>query len=160
MAISVGSQAPEFTLRTKTADGLADVKLSDNYGKRNTVLLFFPGTFTAPCTDEFCGLAAGQFLQTDAGTVVYGISVDGPLSQEAWAKQNGITTTLLSDFGKTVIEDYGYVLEDFLGTNGKAAARAAVVIDKEGVIRYAQQTPTPKDMPDFEAVKAVLAEIG
>lgn len=157
MPISVGSQAPDFTLKTKTAEGFVDVTLSSNFGKKNTLILFFPGAFTGICTDEMCGIASGQFLKTDDNTQVYGISVDGPLSQEAWAKANGITTTLLSDFGKKVIHDYGVVLPDFLGTNGEAAARAAFVVDKEGTIRYAEQTATPRDMPNWDAIRECLA---
>ena len=42
MAIAVGTKAPDFTLKSKQASGLVDVKLSDNFGKKNTVLLFFP----------------------------------------------------------------------------------------------------------------------
>ena len=38
MPIAVGSKAPDFTLKTKTADGPKDVKLSDNFGKTQTVL--------------------------------------------------------------------------------------------------------------------------
>ena len=50
MPIAVGSKAPDFTLKTKTADGPKDVKLSDNFGKSQTVLLFFPAAFTGVCT--------------------------------------------------------------------------------------------------------------
>ena len=42
MPLPVGTKAPDFTLKTKTADGLKDVKLSDNFGQKPTVLLFFP----------------------------------------------------------------------------------------------------------------------
>ena len=48
------------------------------------------------------------------------------------------------------------LLPDLAGF-GSVAARAAFVIDKEGVIRYAEQTPTPHDLPNFEAIKTVLA---
>jgi peroxiredoxin len=50
------------------------------------------------------------------------------------------------------------LLNDLAGL-GRAAARAAFVIDKSGVIQYAEQTPTPKDLPNFDAVKAKLAEL-
>ena len=58
MPIAVGSSAPDFTLKSKTADGLVDVKLSDNFGSKPTVVLFFPLAFTGVCTQEFCDVSA------------------------------------------------------------------------------------------------------
>ena len=54
MALSIGTKAPDFNLKSKAASGLIDVKLSDNFGKKNTVLLFFPAAFTGVCTAELC----------------------------------------------------------------------------------------------------------
>ena len=59
MAIAVGTKAPDFTLKSKQASGLVDVKLSDNFGKKNTVLLFFPAAFTSVCTKELCEITTG-----------------------------------------------------------------------------------------------------
>ncbi|MSU26771.1 MAG: redoxin domain-containing protein, partial [Pedosphaera sp.] len=50
MPISVGTKAPDFTLKSKTASGVSDVKLSANFGQKSTVLLFFPLAFTGVCT--------------------------------------------------------------------------------------------------------------
>src|SRR5512147_839176 len=156
MPIAVGSKAPDFTLKSKTADGLKDVKLSANFGQKQTVLLFFPLAFTGVCTQEMCDVTAGLGQYGDLDAEVYGISVDSPFAQEAWAKQNGIKITLLSDLNKTVIKAYGVVFPNLSGI-GDTAARAAFVIGKDGVIKYAEQTPTPKDLPNFAAVKAALA---
>ena len=59
MPIKVGSKAPDFTLKSKTPTGLADIKLSENFHKKNTVLLFFPAAFTGVCTQELCAISAG-----------------------------------------------------------------------------------------------------
>ena len=59
MSIPTGSKAPDFTLKSKQASGLVDVKLSNNFGRKNTVLLFFPLAFTSVCTKEMCDLTAG-----------------------------------------------------------------------------------------------------
>ncbi len=158
MALPTGSKAPEFTLKTKTADGLADVKLSDNFGKKSTVLLFFPAAFTGVCTEEMCSISGGLSAYTDVNADVIGISVDTPFAQEAWAKQEEITFRLASDLNKEVTKAYDVLLEDLAGI-GSAAKRAAFVIDQEGVIQYSEQTPTPKDLPDFAAVKAALAQL-
>ena len=157
MPLAVGSKAPDFTLKTKTADGLKDVKLSDYTGKQ-VVLLFFPLAYTGVCTQEMCDQTAGLGDYEKLGATVLAISVDSPFSQEAWAKANHIKVTLLSDLNKTVTKAYD-VLFPMLAGVGDTAARAAFVIDKDGVIQYSEQTPTPKDLPNFEAIKAVLAKL-
>ena len=158
MPLKVGTSAPDFTLKTKTASGLEDVKLSDNFGKKNTVLLFFPLAFTGVCTAEMCDVSGGIAAYESLDATVYGISIDSPFAHEAWAKQEKITLKLLSDLNKTVTKAYDVVFPGIAGI-GDSAARAAFVIDKNGTIVYAEQTPSPKDLPNFEAVKAALAKL-
>jgi len=158
MAIAVGTKAPDFTLKSKTAEGVKEVKLSDNFGKKNTVVLFFPLAFTGTCTQEMCDVTAGLSAYGDLNADVIGISVDSPFSQEAWAQKEKISITLASDLNKATAKAYGVLLDDLLGF-GSTAARAAFVIDKDGVVQYSEQTPTPKDLPNFEAVKAKLKEL-
>jgi peroxiredoxin len=157
MPITIGSKAPDFTLKTKTADGLKDVKLSDNFGKKQTVLLFFPLAYTGVCTAEMCDISHGLSGYASLGADVIAISVDSPFTQEAWAKANKITVTLASDLNKTVTKAYD-VLFPMLAGVGDTSARAAFVIGTDGVVKYAEQTPTPKDLPDFNAVKAALSK--
>jgi peroxiredoxin len=158
MPIAVGSKAPDFTLKSKQASGLVDVKLSDNLGKKNTVLLFFPAAFTSVCTQELCDITAGLSAYSGLNANVIGISVDTPFSQEAWAQKEKIGITLASDLNKTTVKAYGVIFPMLAGI-GDTAARAAFVIDKNGVVQYSEQTPTPKDLPNFEAVKAALAKL-
>ena len=158
MPIPVGSKAPDFTLKSKNATGLADVTLSANFGKKNTVLLFFPLAFTSVCTKELCDLTAGLSSYATLGAEVIGLSVDSPFAQEAWAKQEKIGITLASDLNKTTIKAYGVEFPGLAGI-GDTAARAAFVIDKNGIVQYSEQTATPKDLPNFEAVKAALAKL-
>ena len=158
MPLKVGSKAPDFTLKTKTSTGLADVKLSNNLGKKNTVLLFFPLAFTGVCTAEMCDVTAGLSAFSGLNAEVIGISVDSPFAQEAWAQKEKIGITLVSDLNKTVTKEYD-VLFPALAEVGDTAARAAFVIDKHGVIQYSEQTPTPKDLPNFNAVKETLARL-
>jgi peroxiredoxin len=157
MPIAVGAKAPTFTLKTKTADGPKDVNLADNFGKAQTVLLFFPAAFTGVCTQEMCDQTSGLGEYEKLGATVYGISVDTPFAQEAWAKANNIKVTLLSDLNKTVTKAYGVVYPNLAGMY-ETAARAAFVIGKDGVVKYAEQTPTLKDLPNFAAIKAALAK--
>lgn len=156
MPIATGSKAPDFTLKTKTAEGLKDVRLSDNFGKRQTLVLFFPLAFTGTCTQEMCDVSAGLGDYASLNAQVYAISVDSPFAQEAWAKQSKIGVTLLSDLDKKVAAAYGVIFPGLAGI-GDTSARAAFVIGADGVVKYAEQTATPKDLPDFSAIKAAIA---
>ena len=158
MAIPTGSKAPEFSLKSKKGDTISDVRLGSYLGKSNVVLLFFPFAFTSVCTSEMCDITAGLAGYEALDAKVIGISIDSPFAQEAWAKKENIGITLASDLDKSVAFDYGTLIEN-LGGFGSASARAAFVIDTAGVIRYAEQTPTPKDLPDFKAITAMLAEL-
>ena len=158
MALQIGSKAPDFTLKSKNASGLADIKLSANYGSKNTVLLFFPLAFTGVCTQEMCEISAGFCAYQGLNAAVYGISVDSPFAQEAWAQKEKISIPLLSDLNKKTAEAYGVLLPDLIGL-GSVSARAAFVVDKNGVVQYAEVTPTVKDLPNFAAIKAALAKL-
>jgi len=158
MALSTGSKAPDFTLKSKQASGLVDIKLSDNFGKKNTVLLFFPAAFTSVCTKEMCDISAGLNGYAGLNADVVGISIDTPFAQEAWAQKEKISIKLASDLNKEVIKKYDVVFPMLVGI-GDTAARAAFVIDKNGVIQYSEQTPTPKDLPNFDKVKETLGRL-
>ncbi len=142
MPIPVGSKAPDFTLKSKQASGLVDVKLSNNFGKKNTVLLFFPAAFTGVCTTEMCQLSGNMNAYSGLNADVIAVSVDTPFAQEAWAQKEKITLTLASDLNKETIKKYDVVFPMLAGV-GDTAARAAFVIDKNGVVQYSEQTPTP-----------------
>ncbi|HYG22660.1 MAG TPA: redoxin domain-containing protein [Verrucomicrobiae bacterium] len=158
MAISVGSKAPDFSLKSKQSTGVVDVKLSNNAGKKNTVVLFFPLAFTSVCTKEMCDITAGLNSYSGLNADVIAISVDSPFAQEAWAQKEKIGITLASDLNKTTAKAYGVLLDDLLGF-GSTAARAAFVIDKDGVVQYSEQTPTPKDLPNFQAIQETLGKL-
>lgn len=160
MALQAGEKAPDFTLVTKTADGPQLVTLSEQIGKSNIVLLFVPMAFTGVCTTELCDISNGIGEYESLDAKVYGISGDNPFAQEEWAKKSGITVPLLSDYEHQVAKAYGVAYEQFLPEAnlimGGVAKRSAFVIDREGVIRYAEAQDHPKDLPDFNAVKATL----
>ena len=158
MAISVGSKAPDFSLKSKQASGLVDVKLGNNFGKKYTVLLFFPLAFTSVCTQEMCDITSGLNTYAGLNADVVGISVDSPFAQEAWAQKEKIGITLASDLNKKTAEAYGTLLPDLLGL-GAVSARAAFVVDKNGVVQYSEQTPSPKELPNFKAIKETLAKL-
>ena len=164
MAIEVGSKAPNFTLKSINASGekddfgLSDVSLGSNAGQKNTVILFFPLAFTGVCTQELCDVTSGLSAYGDLNADVIAISVDSPFAQAQWAEKENISITLASDLNKKTAADYGVLLDDLLGL-GSVSARAAFVVDKEGTVQYAEQTETPKDLPNFDAIKEALSKL-
>ena len=155
MALATGSKAPDFTLKTKNAEGLQDVTLSDNFGKKKTVLLFFPLAFTSVCMQEMCDVSAGIAAYNDLNATVYGISIDSPFAQEQMAKVDKLQFPLLSDFNKEVSEAYDVLYADLLGFKG-VSKRSSFVIDETGVILYSESSEDPHDLPNFDAIKAAL----
>src|SRR4051794_31452471 len=137
MPIAVGTVAPDFLLKTKTPTGLKDIKLSYNFGKKQTVLLFFPLAFTSVCTQEMCDVTAMFSEYESIEAEVIGISVDSPFAQEAWANANRIKITLVSDLNKEITKAYG-VLFPMLAGVGDTSARAAFVIGKDGIVKYSE----------------------
>ena len=150
MPIPVGSPAPDFTLKSKSPADV-EIKLSNNFGKKNTVLLFFPLAFTGVCTTEMCDVTAGLGAYAGLGADVIAVSVDSPFAQEAWAQKEKIGIKLASDLNKEATKAYG-VLFPMLAGVGDTSARAAFVIDKGGVVQYSEQTPSPKELPDRKSV--------
>ncbi len=130
MALPVGSKAPDFTLKSKTADGLKDVKLSDNFGKKNTLVLFFPLAFTGVCTPEMCDISGGLNSYSDLNADVIGVSVDSPFAQEAWATKEKIGVTLASDLNKTTATNYDVLLDDLVGLGASPRGRRSSSIKK------------------------------
>ncbi|PWU17106.1 MAG: peroxiredoxin [Verrucomicrobia bacterium] len=155
MPIAVGTKAPDFALKSSK---MTDVKLSNNFGKKNTVLLFFPAAFTGVCTKEMCDITAGLNAYSGLNADVIAVSVDTPFAQDAWAQKEKIGITLASDLNKDTIKKYDVVFPMLAGV-GDTAARAAFVIDKNGIVQYSEQTPTPKDLPNFDKVKETLAKL-
>jgi peroxiredoxin len=163
MSLAVGTKAPDFALSTKTADGPKQIKLSDNLGKKNTLLLFFPMAFTGTCTTEMCEVSGGLSAYSGMNAAVYGISGDNPFAQEAWAQKEKITVPLLSDYEHKVAKAYDVIYDSFLPQLNLGMAgvpkRSAFVIDKNGVIQYVESNDDAKQLPNFDKIKAKLAEL-
>ena len=157
MAINVGDQAPDFTLKRKVGD-LEDVSLADYKGEKNVVLLFVPLAYSGPCTEELCSVSGGLSDYEGRDAEVLAISVDSPFAQEAWAKDSDINVPLISDFNKEVCQAYGCMHEELLGFKG-VAKRSAFVIDKDGVVRFVSVSDDASVLPDFEAIKSCLSEL-
>jgi glutaredoxin-dependent peroxiredoxin len=163
MALKVGDKAPDFELSSKAAEGPKKIKLSSNSGKKHTVVLFFPMAFTGVCTKEMCEVSAGLGQYASLNADVLGISGDNPFAQAAWAEKEKISVSLLSDYEHRVAQAYGIAYDSFLpqknlGMSG-VPKRSAFVVDKQGVIRYAESSDDPGQLPNFEKIKETLATL-
>ena len=163
MPLSVGTKAPDFTLPTKATDGPKQITLSDNFGRRNTVLAFFPMAFTSTCTTEMCGVSSDLAAYAEMNAAVYGISGDNPFAQEAWAQKEKITVPLLSDYEHKIAKEYDVMYDSFLPQMnlgmGGVPKRSAFIVDRDGVIQYAESNDDARELPNFDKIKAKLAEL-
>lgn len=153
MSIQVGEKAPVISLydteKNQVALGSSD---------KNTVILFFPLAFTGVCTTELCNIRDNIALYNNTSAQVLGVSVDSVFVLGKFKEEQHLNFPLLSDFNKEAAKAYGVLYETFpaLGMQG-VSKRAAFVLDKAGVVRYAEVCPTPGDLPSFTAIQECLA---
>lgn len=155
MALSLGVSAPDFTLYDTEKK---QVSLSSFKGKP-VLLLFFPQAFTGVCTTELCSVRdnIAHYNQIDAQ--VLAISVDSIFTLGQFKEVQGLNFPLLSDFNKEVSTAYDALYETFVFDMKGVSKRSAYVIDKEGVIAYAEVLESAGDLPNFEAISQSLAEV-
>jgi peroxiredoxin len=154
MALEVGQQAPDFTLKSNK---MQDVKLSELRGSK-VLLLFVPLAFTGVCTKELCGMRDSLKEYEGLDCKVFGLSTDSPFALDAWAKEQGYQFPLLSDYNKEIARGYGALYEDLMGFKG-VCKRSAFVIDRQGVVRYAEVLADARNLPNFEAIKDCLKQL-
>ena len=154
MALQVGSQAPDFAMKSNK---MADVKLSELRGS-NVLLLFVPLAFTKVCTGEFCSMRDALKDYEGLNCKVFGVSTDSPFALNSWAKEQGYQFPLLSDFNKDVARAYDSLYEELLGFKG-VCKRSAYVIDKTGKVQYAEVMDNAGNLPNFDAIKACLKQL-
>ena len=158
MSLKVGDQAPDFTLFNQEA---SQVSLHDYMGK-NVVLLFFPFANTGVCTKEMCTLRDDYKTYEELDAQVLGISVDSLFALKLWSEKNNSNFPMLSDFNKEVSKSYDVLYDNFAGGkfNYKGVAmRSAFVIDKDGIIKYAESLEDAGKEPNYEAIKITLNEL-
>lgn len=155
MKIDIGHTAPDFTLYDSEKN---KVTLSELKGQ-NILLLFFPLAFTGTCTKELCTVRDNISIYNDANAKVLGISVDSLHTLAKYKAEQNLNFTLLSDFNKDVSAAYGSLYEIF-GYNMKGVSkRAAFIIDKSGIIQYAQVLENASELPNFESINQTLSNL-
>jgi glutaredoxin-dependent peroxiredoxin len=155
MTIETGQQAPDFILHDTDKN---KVTLTELKGK-NVLLLFFPMAFTGVCTKELCGVRDSINIYNNANARVFGISVDSPFTLAKYKEEQGLNFPLLSDFNKEASQAYGTLYDEFIGWMKGVSKRSAFIIDKAGIIRYAEVLEKAADLPDFEAIQYTLENL-
>jgi peroxiredoxin len=158
MPLQIGQKAPDFTLFTSAKE---KISISDFSGKQNVLLLFFPQAFTGVCTKELCGVRDDISRYTNANAQVIAISVDSIFTLAKFKEDQQLNFTLVSDFNKEVSALYEAIYDSFtdMGMRG-VSKRSAFVIDKQGVIQYAEVLESAGDIPNFEAINQTLQRLG
>lgn len=155
MAIQIGQPAPDFTLYDTNKQ---PVTLSDQKGKA-VLLLFFPLAFTSVCTAELCSVRDNYKVYESLNAVPFGISVDSLHSLKKFKEEQALNFTLLSDFNKEVSKAYDSIYEEWgFGMRG-VSKRSAFLIDKDGIVQYAEVLENAGEQPDFTAIKEKLAAL-
>lgn len=155
MALKPGDAAPDVTL---VSSALAPVRLSEEWGQGQVVLLFFPLAFTSTCTEEMCTMRDDIGAYTGLDARVIATSVDSPFVQDRFKKEVGADYTFASDFNREAATAFGVLREGPLGPGlMNASDRAAFVIGRDGVVKYAWHSTNPGLLPPFDEIKQALA---
>ena len=159
MSLKVGDTAPNFTLKNTNNESIS---LSDFKGKKNVVILFFPAVGSSVCEKELCSTRDGMKEYENLDAQVLAISVDGPFAQKLWADKNQFNFPVLSDFNKEISPAYGAFYDVWLP--GKwdlkgVSKRSAFVVDKNGLIQYAEVLEVAGNEPNYSAIQDTLKKI-
>ncbi len=155
MKIEIGQQAPDFTLYDSTKN---KVSLSDLKGS-NVLILFFPQAFTRVCSKELCSVRDNIGLYNNANAKVLGISVDSVFTLAQFKEAQHYNFPLLSDFNKEVSAAYGSLYDNWILDMKGVSKRSAFIIDKQGIVRYAEVLENASEEPNFTNINDVLASL-
>ena len=155
MNIKIGQQAPEFSLFDTERK---KVNLSDFKGK-NVLILFYPQAFSSTCTKELCSVRDDIGRYNNANAEVLGISVDSVFTLKRYKEEQGYNFPLLSDFNKEVSAAYDSLYENWILEMKGVSKRSAFIVDKEGIIQYAELVEAKDAVPDFEAINQKLGSL-
>jgi peroxiredoxin len=150
--LKIGDKAPDFKLFNSEKK---EVSLSDYKGK-NVVVLFFPMAFTSVCTTELCTMRDDIAYYSGLNAEILAISVDSPFTLAKFKEDQRLNFPLLSDFNKETSKSYDAYYEEFVMGMKGVAKRSAFVVDKEGIIRYAEVLDSAGNLPNFEAIKQTV----
>lgn len=146
----IGSIAPDFTL---AGNDLKEVSLKNFAGKK-VVLNIFPSIDT-----RVCAMSVREFNKRAYSldnTVVLCISKDLPFAMRRFCGAEGLDKVItLSDFrNKGFSKAYGIEMLD--GGMMGLLARAVVVVETDGKVKYTELVPVIGQEPDYDAALKTL----
>jgi len=157
MQLVKGSPAPNFSLYDSMKN---KISLESFIGNKNVLLLFFPLAYTGVCTKELCAVRDNISKYHNLNAEVIGISVDSIFTLAKFKEEQQLNFTLLSDFNKEVSTLYDSIYDSFTDMGMKGVSkRSAFIIDKQGIIQYAEVLESAGDIPNFEAITTVLTSL-
>ena len=153
--ITIGQEAPDFKLFDEEKNLFT---LSEARGRNDVLLLFYPGAFTGVCTTEL-NTVTNDLSDYGEDTLVVGISTDSPFVLSEFKKVNSFAFPLLSDHNAEVCSTYGTKYNgDFTNMNlDRIAKRSAFIVNKQGIVTYAEVLENAGELPDLESIKDVLS---
>ena len=150
-----GQKAPDFTLFNTDKK---EISLTD-FREKNVIVLFFPMAFSRVCTAELCEMRDSISTYASLNAAIVGISVDSPYTLAVYKEQQKLPFDLLSDFNKETSTAYNALYETFSMKMRGVSKRAAFVIDKNGIIQYAEVLDNAGEVPSFQAIQETLASL-
>ena len=125
MALSVGTKAPNFTVKDTQGN---TVSLSDYEGK-TVVLYFYPKDDTPGCTKEACSFRDNYAVYQGKDVAVFGVSGDDESSHQDFTSKFSLPFPLLADTSKFMMQAYDV-------DGGGYAKRVTYIIDGQGNISH------------------------
>ena len=154
--IEEGEEAPDVRLPAVVDGERREVGLADHLEENVVVLGFYPGDFNPACDGESTDLDELDLFTMQKDVAVLGISGDSVHSHRAFAAEYDLHVPLLADIHGEATEAYGVAADD----PGYLTRRAVVVVDPEGVVRYAWAADSLEGVPDIDRVRAAVEGVG
>lgn len=102
--LSVGMRAPEFTAKDDQGN---TVSSRDFLGKKNVVLIFYPGDNTPGCTAQLCAVRDDWGMFQEKNVAVLGVNPADQDSKRKFTEEYSFPFPLLSDTDKEISKAYG-----------------------------------------------------
>lgn len=156
--VSTGEAAPRFTATYRGSEH-ETFGLAEHLGGGPTVLAFFPGAFTPPCSNEMVALQDRLDELKNAGATLFGISADSSFTLGAFADEYDLAFDLVSDTAGDAIGAYGLSLDlPELGLHG-VANRAVYVLDEDGTVTHEWVADDSTNEPDYDELLAAVEAV-
>lgn len=141
--LEIGAEAPAITCKNQNGE---QVDLSKAYKEGMVLIYFYPKADTPGCTAQACSLRDAYEVLGQRGVTVFGVSMDSPEDQKAFADKYNLPFTLLADSEGKLVEAFG------VPRRGRFASRQAFLIEDGKVTWRDTSASTREQAADVLAV--------